>query len=78
LSITLIETQRKVAVNSHYQLGHDPRELEDWLEAQLERFAMLGINADSYTVHVGYVSFLWTFDQFVVQPQATVCYSGLF
>jgi hypothetical protein len=34
LSLTLIETQRKAATNSHYHSGRDPRELEDRLEAQ--------------------------------------------
>jgi hypothetical protein len=33
-------------------LGRDPRKLEDLLEAQPQRFAMLGINADSYNVIV--------------------------
>jgi hypothetical protein len=47
LTVTLIEIQRKTAVNSYYQSGRDARELEDRLEAQLQRFAMLGINADS-------------------------------
>jgi hypothetical protein len=52
LSVVLTETQRKVAINSRYHSSRDPRELEDWLEAQPQRFAMLGINADSYNVVV--------------------------
>jgi hypothetical protein len=49
-TVTLIETQRKAAINARYKLGRDSRELEDWLEAQPRRFAMLGINAESYNV----------------------------
>jgi hypothetical protein len=48
LSVTLNETQRKAAINSKFQSGREPRELEDWLEAQPQRFAMLGITCDSY------------------------------
>jgi branched-subunit amino acid ABC-type transport system permease component len=48
LTVTLIETQRKVAINSRYQFGRDARELE----AQPQRFAMLGINTDSYNAIV--------------------------
>jgi hypothetical protein len=48
LSVNLSETQRKAAINSKFQPGREPRELEDWLEAQPQRFAMLGITADSY------------------------------
>jgi hypothetical protein len=52
LSVTLNETKRKAAINFRYKSCRDPRELEDWLEAQLQRFVMLGINADSYNVVV--------------------------
>jgi hypothetical protein len=52
LSVTLTETQRKVAINSRYHSGRDPRELEDWLEAQPQRFAILRINVDSYNIVV--------------------------
>jgi hypothetical protein len=48
LSVTLTETQRKAAINSKFQSGREPRDLEDWLEAQPQRFAMLGIIVDSY------------------------------
>jgi hypothetical protein len=48
LSVTVIETQRKAAINSPFQSGPKPRDLEDTLEAQPQRFAMLGIIADSY------------------------------
>jgi hypothetical protein len=48
LSVTLIETPRKAAINSKFQSGREPRDLEDWLEAQPKRFAMLGITFDSY------------------------------
>jgi hypothetical protein len=33
LSVTLIETQRKAAINSKFESGREPRKLEDWLEA---------------------------------------------
>jgi hypothetical protein len=58
LTITLTKTRRKAAINSRYQTCHDTRELEDWLEAQPQRFAMLGINADSYNFVV------WVTSQF--------------
>jgi hypothetical protein len=48
LSVTLTETQHKAAVKSPYEYGKDARELEDWLEAQPQRFLLLGITADSY------------------------------
>jgi hypothetical protein len=48
LLVTLTETQRKAAVNSPFQSGADARDLEDWLEAQPQRFLLLGIAADSY------------------------------
>jgi 8-oxo-dGTP pyrophosphatase MutT (NUDIX family) len=48
LHVTLTETQRKAAINSPLQCGRDANELEDWLEAQPQRFLMLGITADSY------------------------------
>jgi hypothetical protein len=38
LLVILIETQRKAVVNSPFQCGKDLRELEDWLEAQPQRF----------------------------------------
>jgi hypothetical protein len=34
LHVTLSETQRKAAINSKFQFGREPRELEDMLEAQ--------------------------------------------
>jgi hypothetical protein len=48
LPVTLNETQRKASVNSPLQSGRFPRELEDWLEAQPQRFLLLGITTDSY------------------------------
>jgi hypothetical protein len=49
LSVTLIETPCKVAINATYQNRQDARKLEEWLEIhQLLRFVMLGINIDSY------------------------------
>jgi hypothetical protein len=44
LAVTLIETQHKAAINSKFQSGREPRELEDWLAAQPQRFIMLGNN----------------------------------
>jgi hypothetical protein len=53
LPVTLTKTQRKATVNSPYQSGEDARELEDWLEAQPQRFLLLGITAHSCD------SFIW-------------------
>jgi hypothetical protein len=58
LTVTLIEKQRKAAIISRYQSRRDASELEDWLEAQSQRFAMLGINADPCNVVV------WVTSQF--------------
>jgi ADP-ribose pyrophosphatase YjhB (NUDIX family) len=58
LPVTLAETQRKAAVNSPFQSGADARELEDMLEAQHQRFLLLGITADSYD------SVIWVTSQF--------------
>jgi hypothetical protein len=58
LTVTLTETQREAAINSPYQSGRDSSELEDSLEAQPQRFAMRGINADLYNVVV------WVASQF--------------
>jgi hypothetical protein len=58
LPVTLTETQRKAAVNLPFQYGKDARELEDWLEAQQQRFLLLGITADSYD------SVIWVTSQF--------------
>jgi hypothetical protein len=56
--VTLTETQLKAAVNSPFQYGKDAREPEDWLEAQPQRFFVLGITADSYN------SVIWVTSQF--------------
>jgi hypothetical protein len=48
LHVTLTETQRKAAINSPFQSGDNARNLEDWLEAQPQRFLLLGTTADSY------------------------------
>jgi hypothetical protein len=56
--VTLTETQRKAAVNSPFQHGKNARELEEWLEAQPQRFLLLGITADSYD------SVIWVTSQF--------------
>jgi hypothetical protein len=58
LPVTLTETQRKAAINSPYQFGGNARDLEDWLEAQPQRFILLGITADSYH------SVIWVTSQF--------------
>jgi hypothetical protein len=52
LIVTLTETQRKAAINSTYQIGREARELEEKLQAQPQRFAMLGIHDDSYNAVV--------------------------
>jgi hypothetical protein len=56
--VTLTETQRKAAINSPFQSGSNARDLEDWLEAQPQRFLLLGITADSYD------SVIWVTSQF--------------
>jgi ADP-ribose pyrophosphatase YjhB (NUDIX family) len=58
LPVTLTETQRKAAINSPLQSGRVANELEDWLEAQPQRFLMLGITRDSYD------SVIWVTSQF--------------
>jgi hypothetical protein len=58
LPVTLTETQRKAAINSPFQSGSNARDLEDWLEAQPQRFLLLGITADSYN------SVIWVTSQF--------------
>jgi hypothetical protein len=58
LPVTLTETQRKAAINSPMQSSRFPRELEDWREAQPQRFVLLGITADSYD------AVIWVTSQF--------------
>jgi ADP-ribose pyrophosphatase YjhB (NUDIX family) len=58
LPVTLTETPRKAAINSPLHTGRIANELEDWLEAQPQRFLMLGITADSYD------SVMWVTSQF--------------
>jgi hypothetical protein len=58
LSVTLTETQRKASFNSPPQSGRFPRELEDWLETQPQRFLLLGITANSND------SVIWVTSQF--------------
>jgi hypothetical protein len=58
LPVTLTETQLKAAVSSPYQSSKTARELEDWLEAQPQRFLLLGITAHSYD------SVIWVTSQF--------------
>jgi hypothetical protein len=38
LHVTLTETQRKAIVNSPFHSGANARDLEDWFEAQPQRF----------------------------------------
>jgi hypothetical protein len=54
----LTETQSKATASSPFQSGKDARELEDWLEAQPQRFLLLGITVDSYD------SVIWVTSQF--------------
>jgi hypothetical protein len=56
--VTVTETQRKAAINSPLQSGDNARNLEDWLEAQPQRFILLGITADLYD------SIIWVTSQF--------------
>jgi hypothetical protein len=58
LPVTHTETQRKAAINSPFQSGDNARNLKDWLEAQPQRFLLLGITADSYG------SVIWVTSQF--------------
>jgi hypothetical protein len=58
MTVTLTEMQRKAAINSRYKSCRGARELEAWLEAQPQRFAMLGVNTDSYS------SVVWVTSQF--------------
>jgi hypothetical protein len=58
LHVTLTETQRKAAINSPFQSSENARNLEDWLEAQPQRFLLLGITDDSYD------SVIWVTSQF--------------
>jgi ADP-ribose pyrophosphatase YjhB (NUDIX family) len=58
LHVTLTETHRKATIDSPFHSGADARELEAWLEAQPQRFLLLGITADSYD------SFIWVTSQF--------------
>jgi hypothetical protein len=58
LPVILTETQRKDAINSPMQSSRFPRELEEWLEAQPQRFVLLGIVADSYD------AVIWAITQF--------------
>jgi hypothetical protein len=59
LLVTLTETQRKAALDSPLQSGKNALELKDWLEAQPQRFLLLGITADSYE------SVIWVPTQFL-------------
>jgi hypothetical protein len=45
LPVTLTETQPKAAINSTFQSGDNAHHLEDLLEAQPQRFLLLGITA---------------------------------
>jgi hypothetical protein len=58
LLVTLTETQRKAAINSPLHFDRFPRDLEDWLEAQPQRFVLLGINVDCYD------AVIWVTSQF--------------
>jgi hypothetical protein len=58
LPVTLSETQRKAAINSKFHSGREPRELEDCLEAQPQRFVLLGITTDFYD------AVIWVTSQF--------------
>jgi hypothetical protein len=55
----LTGTERKAATNSKFQSGREPRELEDWLEVQPQRFVLLGITFDSYDAEIWVTSQLF-------------------
>jgi hypothetical protein len=57
--VTLTGTQRKATINSPFQSSENARNLENWLEAQPQRFLLLGITVDSYD------SVIWVSSQFV-------------
>jgi hypothetical protein len=72
LHVTLPETHRKKWVNSPFQYGADARDLEDWLEAQPQRFLLLGITADLYDIsYLGYFTVFWTSEWLVVEPESS-------
>jgi hypothetical protein len=58
LHVTLTETKRKASINYKSQYGPEPRELEDLLESQPQRFVSLRITVDSYD------AMLWITSQF--------------
>jgi hypothetical protein len=58
LSVTINETQRKAAIQSVAQNGRESRSIEERLETQPQRFAMLGIN------HVSYNAVMWASSEF--------------
>jgi hypothetical protein len=62
LPVTLTETQRKAAINNLTFFCENASNLEDWLEAQPQRFLLLGIIADSYD------SVTWVTSQFSGHP----------
>jgi hypothetical protein len=75
LPVTLTETQRKAAINSPFQYGSNARDLEDWLEAQPQRFLLLGITANSYDALIWVTfQFFWTFEWVVAEPEKPSCY----
>jgi hypothetical protein len=58
LSVILIETPCKAAINAPCLPCQDARKPEEWLDMQPQRFVMLGINADSYNAVVWVTSHL--------------------
>jgi ADP-ribose pyrophosphatase YjhB (NUDIX family) len=58
LPVTLTENQPKTAIDSKFQYIREPREVEDWLEAQPQRFVLIGISADFYD------ALIWVSSQF--------------
>jgi hypothetical protein len=71
--VTLTETQRKAAFISPFQSGKDSSELEDWLEAQPQRFVLLGIAAFSYdSGFLGYFTVFWTPERLVAEREKAV------
>jgi hypothetical protein len=50
LIVSLTENKHKTAIHVSLQDGNNPRDLEEWLEFQPQRFFILGLDPDTYNV----------------------------
>jgi hypothetical protein len=57
-TLPLLRLSERQRFYSKFMYGRDLRELEDWLEAQPQRFVLLGITNDSYD------AVIWVTSQF--------------